>query len=25
VKSDWKVGSPFALVMNGTTTDVGKI
>ena len=22
VKSDWKVGSPFALVMNGTTTDV---
>ena len=25
MKSDWKVGSPFALVMNGTTTDVGEI
>jgi len=25
VKSDWKVGSPFALVMNGTTTDVGEV
>jgi uncharacterized protein YndB with AHSA1/START domain len=25
VKSDWKVGSPFALVMNGTPTDVGEI
>ncbi|MCA6109983.1 SRPBCC family protein [Bradyrhizobium cenepequi] len=25
VKSDWKVGSPFALVMNGITTDVGEI
>jgi uncharacterized protein YndB with AHSA1/START domain len=25
VSSDWKVGSPFALVMNGVTTDVGKI
>ena len=25
LKSDWKVGSPFALVMDGTTTDVGKI
>src|SRR4051812_6852215 len=25
VVSDWKVGSPFALVMNGVTTDVGKI
>jgi uncharacterized protein YndB with AHSA1/START domain len=25
VKSEWKVGSPFALVMNGTTTDVGEI
>jgi uncharacterized protein YndB with AHSA1/START domain len=25
VKSDWKVGSPFELVMNGTTTDVGEI
>jgi uncharacterized protein YndB with AHSA1/START domain len=25
VISDWKVGSPFALVMNGTTTDVGEI
>jgi len=25
LKSDWKVGSPFALVMNGTTTDVGEI
>ena len=25
VKSDWKVGSPFALVMNGATTDVGEI
>jgi uncharacterized protein YndB with AHSA1/START domain len=23
--SDWKVGSPCALVMNGTTTDVGEI
>jgi uncharacterized protein YndB with AHSA1/START domain len=23
--SDWKVGSPFALVMDGTTKDVGKI
>jgi uncharacterized protein YndB with AHSA1/START domain len=23
--SDWKVGSPYALVMNGTTTDVGEI
>jgi uncharacterized protein YndB with AHSA1/START domain len=25
VQSGWKVGSPFALVMNGTTTDVGEI
>jgi uncharacterized protein YndB with AHSA1/START domain len=25
VKSDWKVGSPFALVTNGTTTDVGEV
>jgi uncharacterized protein YndB with AHSA1/START domain len=25
VVSDWKVGSPFSLVMNGTTTDVGEI
>jgi len=25
LKSDWKVDSPFALVMNGTTTDVGEI
>jgi uncharacterized protein YndB with AHSA1/START domain len=25
VKSDWKVGSPFALVMDGLTTDVGEI
>ena len=25
VRSDWKVGSPFALVMSGTTTDVGEI
>lgn len=25
VKSDWKVGSPFALVMNGVTTDSGEI
>src|SRR5215213_11539948 len=25
LKSDWKVGSPLALVMNGTTTDTGKI
>jgi uncharacterized protein YndB with AHSA1/START domain len=25
LKSDWKVGSPFALLMNGTTTDVGEI
>lgn len=25
LQSDFKVGSPFALVMNGTTTDVGKI
>ena len=24
-ETDWKVGSPFALVMNGTTTDVGEI
>jgi uncharacterized protein YndB with AHSA1/START domain len=25
VRSDWKVGSPFALVTNGTTTDVGEV
>lgn len=25
VRSDWKVGSPFALVMDGKTTDVGEI
>ena len=25
VQSDWKVGSPFALVTNGTTTDIGEI
>jgi uncharacterized protein YndB with AHSA1/START domain len=25
LRADWKVGSPFALVMNGTTTDVGEI
>jgi len=25
LRTDWKVGSPFALVMNGTTTDTGKI
>jgi uncharacterized protein YndB with AHSA1/START domain len=25
VRSDWKVGSPFALVMNGKTTDSGEI
>lgn len=25
VVSDWKVGSPFSLVMNGRTTDVGEI
>ena len=25
LKTDWKVGSPFALVMNGTTTDAGEI
>ena len=25
LKSDWKLGSPFTLVMNGTTTDVGEI
>jgi uncharacterized protein YndB with AHSA1/START domain len=25
VVSDWKVGSPFALVLNGRTTDVGKV
>jgi uncharacterized protein YndB with AHSA1/START domain len=25
LRSDWKVGSPLALVMNGTTTDTGQI
>ena len=25
VISDWKVGSPFSLVLNGRTTDVGEI
>ncbi|MEK9279848.1 MULTISPECIES: SRPBCC family protein [unclassified Bradyrhizobium] len=25
VRSDWKVGSSFALVMSGTTTDTGEI
>jgi uncharacterized protein YndB with AHSA1/START domain len=24
-QTDWKVGSPFALVMDGTTTDVGEV
>jgi uncharacterized protein YndB with AHSA1/START domain len=24
-RTDWKVGSPFALVMDGTTTDVGEV
>jgi len=25
LKTDWKVGSPFALVTNGTTTDDGEV
>ena len=25
VQSDWKVGSPIALVMDGKTTDIGEI
>jgi uncharacterized protein YndB with AHSA1/START domain len=25
LRTDWKVSSPFALVVNGTTTDVGEI
>jgi uncharacterized protein YndB with AHSA1/START domain len=25
LRTDWKVGSPFALVMDGTTSDVGEI
>jgi uncharacterized protein YndB with AHSA1/START domain len=25
LRTDWKIGSRFALVMNGTTTDVGEI
>src|SRR5260370_23568960 len=25
LKTDWKIGSPFALVMNGTTRDVGEV
>jgi uncharacterized protein YndB with AHSA1/START domain len=25
LKTDWKIGSPFALVMDGTTTDVGEV
>jgi uncharacterized protein YndB with AHSA1/START domain len=25
LKPDWKVGSPLALVMNGTTTDTGEV
>jgi uncharacterized protein YndB with AHSA1/START domain len=25
LRTDWKIGSPFALVMNGTTTDAGEI
>jgi len=25
LRSDWRVGSPFALVMDGTTSDVGEI
>jgi len=25
LKTDWKIGSPFALVTNGTTTDVGEV
>src|SRR6202022_3160626 len=25
VRSDWKVGSPFALVTDGETTDIGEI
>jgi uncharacterized protein YndB with AHSA1/START domain len=25
VRSDWKVGSPFALVMGGNVTDIGEI
>jgi uncharacterized protein YndB with AHSA1/START domain len=25
LRTDWKVGSPFALVMNGTITDTGEV
>ena len=25
LKTDWKIGAPFALVMDGTTTDVGEV
>jgi len=25
LRTDWTIGSPFALVMNGTPTDVGEI
>jgi uncharacterized protein YndB with AHSA1/START domain len=25
LKTDWKIGSPFALVMDGITTDVGEV
>jgi uncharacterized protein YndB with AHSA1/START domain len=25
LKTDWKIGSPFALVMDGTTRDVGEV
>jgi uncharacterized protein YndB with AHSA1/START domain len=25
VVSDWKVGSPFSLVLNGNTTDIGEV
>ena len=25
LKTDWKIGAPFALVMDGTTTDVGDV
>jgi uncharacterized protein YndB with AHSA1/START domain len=25
LKTDWKIGSPFALVMDNTTTDVGEV
>jgi uncharacterized protein YndB with AHSA1/START domain len=25
LKTDWKIGSPFALVMNGTARDIGEV